>query len=105
VLNVEANVEIDITAADGLGDLHADLAKQGVRLGLARVKNDLRIALERANLVELIGTEMMFPTLPVMEQGYLAWASEQPNPDMPTSAAPSTTAGPTSSSADPQPSA
>jgi hypothetical protein len=69
VLNVEANVEIDITAADGLRDLHADLAKQGVRLGLARVKNDLRIALERANLVELIGADMMFPTLPVMEQG------------------------------------
>jgi len=105
VLNVEANVEIDITAADGLGDLHADLAKQGVRLGLARVKNDLRIALERANLVELIGAEMLFPTLPVMEQGYLAWASEHPYPDTPTSAAPSTTVGPaTSPSADPPPS-
>ena len=97
VLNVEANVEIDITAADGLRDLHADLARQGVRLGLARVKNDLRIALERANLVELIGTDMMFPTLPVMEQGYLAWAREHPYPDMPTSAAPSTTVGPATS--------
>ena len=106
VLNVEANVEIDITAADGLRDLHADLAKQGVRLGLARVKNDLRIALERANLVELIGADMLFPTLGDMEQGYLAWASEHPYPDMPTSAAPSTTVGPaTSPSADPQPSA
>jgi hypothetical protein len=47
----------------------------------------------------------MFPTLPVMEQGYLAWAREHPYPDMPTSAAPSTTVGPaTSPSADPQPS-
>jgi SulP family sulfate permease len=105
VLNVEANVEIDITAADGLRDLHADLAKQGVRLGLARVKTDLRIALERADLVELIGAEMMFPTLPVMEQAYLAWASEHPYPDRPRSAGPSTTVGPaTSPSADPQPS-
>jgi SulP family sulfate permease len=95
VLNVEANVEIDITAADGLRDLRSDLAKQGVRLGLARVKTDLRIALERASLVELIGAEMMFPTLPVMEQEYLAWASEHPYPDTPTSAA-------TSPSADPQ---
>jgi SulP family sulfate permease len=103
VLNVEANVEIDITAADGLRDLRSDLAKQGVRLGLARVKTDLRIALERANLVELIGAEMMFPTLPVMEQEYLAWASEHPYPDMPTSAATSTTADPaTSPSADPE---
>jgi len=106
VLNVEANVEIDITAADGLRDLHSDLAKQGVRLGLARVKNDVRSALERANLVELIGADMMFPTLPVMEQGYLAWASEHPYPDTPTSAAPSTTVGPTTSpSPDPRPSA
>jgi SulP family sulfate permease len=98
VLNVEANVEIDITAADGLRDLRSDLAMQGVRLGLARVKTDLRIALERADLVELIGADMMFPTLPVMEQAYLAWASEHPYPDMPTSAA-------RSPSADPQPSA
>ena len=94
VLNVEANVEIDITAADGLADLHADLASQGVRLGLARVKNDLRIALERANLVELIGTDMMFPTLPVMEQGYLTWARQHPNPHPPPSPHPLNTSQP-----------
>jgi SulP family sulfate permease len=94
VLNVEANVEIDITATDGLRDLRSDLARQGVRLGLARVKTDLRIPLERANLVELIGAEMMFPTLPVMEQEYLAWASEHPYPDTPTPAATSPSADP-----------
>ena len=44
VLNVEANVEVDITAADGLRGLHEDLAERGVRLGLARVKTDLRHA-------------------------------------------------------------
>jgi hypothetical protein len=48
---------------------------------------------------------MMFPTLPVMEQAYLAWASEHPHPDTPASAATSTTVDPvTSPSADPQPS-
>ena len=41
VLNVEANVEVDITAVDGLRRLHEDLAERGVRLGLARVKTDL----------------------------------------------------------------
>ena len=35
ILNVEANVEIDITAADGLRDLYNDLAAVGVRLALA----------------------------------------------------------------------
>lgn len=74
VLNVEANVEIDLTAADALRELHEDLAKLGVRLGLARVKRDLRIPLERAGLVTLIGEDMLFLTLPVAEEAYLAWA-------------------------------
>jgi SulP family sulfate permease len=78
VLNVEANVEIDITAADGLRDLYDDLAEQGVRLGLARVKHDLLVPLERAGLTELIGEEMLFPTLPVAEEAYLAWAAANP---------------------------
>ncbi|WP_088283886.1 SulP family inorganic anion transporter [Kineosporia sp. A_224] len=77
VLNVEANVEIDITAADGLRDLHADLAARGVRLGLARVKNDLLIPLGRAGLDELIGADMLFATLPVAEEAYLAWAQAE----------------------------
>jgi sulfate permease, SulP family len=80
VLNAEANVEIDITAADGLRDLCDDLAERGVRLGLARVKTDLRIELERADLVDLIGEDMLFPTLPVMEEAYLAWAVKNPYP-------------------------
>jgi SulP family sulfate permease len=78
VLNVEANVEIDITAADGLRALHHDLADRGVRLGLARVKQDLRAPLARAGLVELIGADMLFPTLPVAEEAYLSWVENQP---------------------------
>jgi len=48
VLNVEANVEIDITAADGLRELARELADRGIHLGLARVKNDVYQPLERA---------------------------------------------------------
>jgi MFS superfamily sulfate permease-like transporter len=62
VLNTEANVEVDITAVDGLHGLHADLAERGVVLGLARVKHDLLVPLERAGLTELIGPDMPFPT-------------------------------------------
>ena len=75
ILNVEANVEVDITAADGLRDLHADLAARGVRLALARVKRDLRTPLERAGLADLIGEDMLFPTLSVAEDAYLSWAA------------------------------
>lgn len=84
VLNVEANVEIDLTAADALRELHADLAARGVRLALARVKRDLRIPLERAGLIELIGEDMLFPTLPVAEEAYLRWAATSgPSPGSP----------------------
>ncbi len=79
VLNVEANVEIDITAADGLRHLHEDLDGLGVRLGLARVKQDLREPLERAGLIDLIGEDMIFTTLPVTERAYLDWARAQPD--------------------------
>ncbi len=80
VLNVEANVEVDITAADGLRGLHSDLATRGVRLVLARVKHDLQLPLERAGLTNLIGEDMLFPTLPVAEDAYLSWAASNPDP-------------------------
>ncbi len=78
VLNVEANVEVDITAADGLAELQKDLSGRGVRLGLARVKQDLLLPLQRAGLMELIGPDMLFPTLPVAEKAYLVWANQNP---------------------------
>jgi len=74
VLNVEANVEIDITAADGLRELGRELADRDIQLGLARVKNDLYEPLDRAGVIDVIGTEMLFATLPVAEQSYLRWA-------------------------------
>ncbi|MGV1009164.1 MAG: SulP family inorganic anion transporter [Dermatophilaceae bacterium] len=77
ILNVEANVEVDITAADGLRELHGDLAERGVRFGLARVKHDLFEPLSRAGLTQLIGADMLFPTLPVAEQAYLDWAAAE----------------------------
>ena len=80
ILNVEANVEIDITAADGLRELYNDLVARGVHLGLARVKRDLRMPLERAGLADLIGEDMLFPTLPVAEEAYMSWATSNPEP-------------------------
>jgi sulfate permease, SulP family len=73
VLNVEANTEIDITAADGLRELARELADSGVRLGLARVKNDLYLPLYRAGVIDAIGKDMLFATLPVAEESYLRW--------------------------------
>ncbi len=64
VLNVEAMVEIDVTAAEVLARLHTELSAQGVVLAMAQVKQDLRRDLDAAGLTDRIGAEHLFPTLP-----------------------------------------
>lgn len=64
LLNMEANVEIDITATDMLEQLRAELTSAGTTLALARVKQDLAVSLDRAGLVSRIGPDHIFFTLP-----------------------------------------
>ncbi len=71
VLNAEANVEIDITAADALEQLRREVDSRGVVFAMARVKQDLRADLVRAGLVETVGAELIFPTLPTAVAAYL----------------------------------
>ena len=73
VLNAEANVDIDVTAADSLAKLRARLADQGITFALARVKSELHRDLERAGLVAAIGSDHVFPTLPTAVQAYLTY--------------------------------
>lgn len=64
LLNMEAIVEIDITAADTLNGLCDELDLRGVAVALARVKQDLQQDLQRSGLRDRIGPERIFPTLP-----------------------------------------
>ncbi|QXV56461.1 SulP family inorganic anion transporter [Amycolatopsis sp. TNS106] len=64
VLNAEANVELDITAADALRGLCEELRRRGITFALARVKQELREDLEAAGLLGLIGPGSLYPTLP-----------------------------------------
>ncbi len=64
VLNMEANVEIDITAIDMLFELSAELASKNITFALARVKQDLYFELERAGFIKNITEEYIYPTLP-----------------------------------------
>ena len=64
VLNAEAIVEIDITAADVLLELQKTLTEQGIVVGFARVKQDLYRQLQRAGVVAAVGEDRFFPTLP-----------------------------------------
>lgn len=70
VLNAEANVEVDLTALDALRQLRDELAARGVVFAMARVKQDLRIALAAAGLVAEIGADRIFPTLPTALSAY-----------------------------------
>ena len=75
VLNAESNVEVDLTALDALEDLRAELSRRGVVFAMARVKQDLLVALQAAGLVDRIGADRMYPTLPTAVQAYLDWYS------------------------------
>lgn len=70
VLNVEANMHIDYTAAEMLRELIGELERSGISIGLARLKNDLRTQLEGAGLMDLIGPSMVFATLPEAIRAY-----------------------------------
>jgi sulfate permease, SulP family len=72
VLNAEANVELDMTSADALDGLREELGRRGIVFGMARVKQDLRDQLAAAGLVERIGGEQIFPTLPTAVAAYVA---------------------------------
>ena len=71
VLNAEANVEIDITSADALGQLRDELHERGLTFAMARVKQDLRDDLVKAGLVDKVGADLIFPTLPTAVAAYL----------------------------------
>ena len=70
VLNAEANVEVDLTALDVLDQLRNELESRGIVFAMARVKQDLRDALEAAGMVDKIGEDRIFMTLPTAVEAY-----------------------------------
>jgi sulfate permease, SulP family len=72
LLNVEAIVELDVTAADALHALCDELDRRGVVPALARVKQDLLRHLESSGLRERVGDDHVFPTLPTAVAAYRA---------------------------------
>jgi SulP family sulfate permease len=83
LLNAEANVEIDSTAAEALEALHDELQRRGIVLALARVKQDLRADLRAAGLLDLIGEERIFPTLPTAVEAFRSGPSPPEEPSSP----------------------
>lgn len=73
VLNTEANVEVDITALDAVDEVRRALVGRGVVFAMARVKRDLLDDLRPYGLVDSVGEDMIFPTLPTAVAAYREW--------------------------------
>jgi SulP family sulfate permease len=78
VLNAEANVEVDVTGSDALEQLYDELERRGIVFAMARVKVDLRDQLARTPLLERIGTDRIFATLPTAVDAYKEWELSHP---------------------------
>jgi sulfate permease, SulP family len=83
VLNVEANVEVDFTALDALDTIREELTGEGAVFALARVKQDLLARLRVFGLVDKIGADRMFPTLPTAVDAYRRWVNDHPGDGQP----------------------
>jgi SulP family sulfate permease len=74
LLNAEANVSVDLTAADALESLRREVDRRGVVFAMARVKQELRDDLERTGFLAKVGEGRVFMTLPTAVQGYVEWS-------------------------------
>ncbi|GAA1926896.1 STAS domain-containing protein [Nocardioides marmoribigeumensis] len=77
VLNTEADIEIDVTAADALEALRQELVEDGVVVALARLKQDLREELVATGFLDRVGEDRIFPTLPTAVAAFEAWSRAQ----------------------------
>ena len=73
LLNAEANVTVDLTAADTLESLRQEVRRRGIVFAMARVKQDLRDDLDRTGFIARVGSDRVFMTLPTAVRAYVAW--------------------------------
>ena len=64
---------VDLTGVDALDELRRTLADRGIVFAMARVKWELRSDLQRIGLVERIGEDRLFPTLPTAVAAFRRW--------------------------------
>jgi high affinity sulfate transporter 1 len=72
ILNAEAIIEIDSTAVEALRELSQELRSRDIHMGMARVKQDLYALLRQGGIVEFLGPDAFYPTLPTAVAAYRA---------------------------------
>lgn len=71
-LNCEAIITIDSTATATLASLMRDLAEDDIQFCLVRAKHELLEQLDRAGLLQQIGEDRVYPTLPTLVEDFRA---------------------------------
>jgi SulP family sulfate permease len=71
VIDAEAIIDIDVTAAEALKKLQSELKRKGIVLAMARTSHPLRRMLKRSGLTDLIGQDYIFPTVSTAVQTFL----------------------------------
>ena len=84
LLNAEANTEIDLTAVDALEEVRRTLAERGVVFALARVKFEVREILASTGLIDRVGEDRVFMTLPTAVNAYEQWYAARHGGDPPS---------------------
>lgn len=95
LLNVEANMLVDYSACETLHAVVTRLQSEGRTVALARLKHDLRLQLEAAGIIELIG-DRCYETLPQAIKAYHEANPDIALPPIPAPGEPFDPAGPSS---------
>jgi sulfate permease, SulP family len=78
VLDAEANINLDLTAADALEELRARLTDRGIVFATTHLRSELRAALTRTGWVDRVGADHLFATLPTAVAAYEPWLRDHP---------------------------
>ena len=71
IVAAEPVTDVDITAAEMLEQLDAELAGEGVELAFAELKGHVRDRLNEYGLVDRIGPDRFYPTIGVAVRAYV----------------------------------
>ena len=77
IIAAEPITDVDTTAADVLDRLEADLAKEGITLAFAELKDPVKARLRRYGALRRVGEDRFFPTVGTAVSGYVRASGER----------------------------
>jgi SulP family sulfate permease len=77
LLNAETTTQLDLTAVDALETLRHELADRGIEFAIARAKFEIRESLEAGGILEKVGPDRVFDTLPTAVAAFSVWHAER----------------------------